>query len=200
MNKKKDSYLGYNIVSNILKFAGNIWFGGKVIGKENIPKNGPCILAGNHESNFDAYLLFKGSKRPIHILGKIELFKGPFGFFFKMMHLIPVDRKNKNPLAKEKSLEILNDGKVLAIFPEGTFHKKDIILPFKPGAISFATKSGAPIIPFSIVGTFKFRSHPIIKFGKPIYINEINSEDKVKYLEDIVRNMIIYLKNSKENL
>ncbi|MBO7208202.1 MAG: 1-acyl-sn-glycerol-3-phosphate acyltransferase, partial [Clostridia bacterium] len=56
-----------------------------------------CILEGNHESGFDSYLLFAGTNRPIHFLGKKELFESSFSWFFKMMHLIPVDRKNKNP-------------------------------------------------------------------------------------------------------
>ena len=58
-----------------------------------------------------------------------------------MMHLIPVDRKNKNPEAKSKAIEILNEEKALGIFPEGTYHKEDLLLPFKPGVISFAEKT-----------------------------------------------------------
>ena len=190
----KNSYFGYHVVTSILKLAGHIWFNDKIIGKENIPKEGRCILAGNHESDFDAYLLFCGTKRPIHFLGKKELFEGKMAWFFKMMHLIPVDRKNKNPEAKQAALDILEEEKVIGIFPEGTYHKEDILLPFKPGAISFAEKTGAPIIPFAIVSDFKFRSKTIIKFGKPIYINKVKAEDKVKYLEDTVRKMIVELK------
>ncbi len=186
----KNSYIGYHIVSGVIKFAGNIWFGAKVYGKENIPKEGACILAGNHLSNNDAYMLYKGTSRPIHFLAKKELFEGHFGWFFKMMHLIPIDRKNKNPLAKEKVMELLSEGKVVGIFPEGTYHKEDILLPFKPGVISFASKSGAPIIPFAMKSTWKFRSHPKIVFGKPIYINKIKSDDKVKYLENVIKDMI----------
>jgi len=114
-----------------------------------------------------------------------------------------VDRKNKNPEAKAKAIEILEQEKVLGIFPEGTYHKEDLLLPFKPGVISFAEKTGVPIIPFAMDSTFKFRCRPVIKFGKPIYINKIKAKDKVSYLEEIVRNMLIELKrdrkiNSKE--
>ncbi len=182
-------YIGYYFWSSLCKLAGNLYFGGKVIGKDNIPKNGACILAGNHTGNFDAYLLFKGTNRPIHIIGKKELFEGPFKWLFKTMHLIPVDRKSKNPKAKEEALKILEEEKILGIFPEGTFHKNDILLPFKPGVISFALKSNAPIIPFAITNQFKFRSHPTIEFGKPIYIDKIK-EDKLTYLENTIKNMI----------
>lgn len=196
--KNNNSYLGYNIVSRILKLAGYIWFGCKVIGKENIPKEGRCILAGNHLSDVDAYLLFSGTTRPIHFLGKKELFNGSFAWFFRMMHLIPVDRKNKNPEAKQAAIDILESEKVIGIFPEGTYHKEDLLLPFKPGVISFAEKTGAPIIPFAIDSTFKFRCKPVIKFGKPIYVNKVRAKDKVAYLEKVVRNMLIELKENKK--
>lgn len=196
--KQSNSYLGYHIVSKILRFAGFVWLGEKVYGKEFIPKNGKCILAGNHLSNFDAYLLFAGTNRPIHFIAKKELFEGKFAWFFKMMHLIPVDRKNKNPEARKKAIEILNEEKVVGIFPEGTYHKEDLLLPFKPGVIDFAEKTGAPIIPFAMDSTFKFRCNPKIKFGEPIYVNKIKEKDKVAYLEKVVRNMLNELKENKK--
>ena len=198
MKKNNGNYIGYHIVSQILKFAGLIWFGGKIIGKNNIPKKGACILAGNHLSDFDAYLLFAGTNRPVHFLGKKELFEGKMAWFFKMMHLIPVDRKNKNPEARKKAIEILNEEKVVGIFPEGTYHKEDLLLPFKPGVIDFAEKTGAPIIPFAMDSTFKFRCNPKIKFGEPIYVNKIKEKDKVAYLEKVVRNMLNELKENKK--
>ena len=182
--------MGYKIISKLIVLLGNIWFGGKVLGKENIPKKGRVILAGNHTGNFDSYLLFKSTNRTIHILGKIELFKSPFGFIFKMMKLIPVDRKGDTSTAKEMTINLLNNDEVIGIFPEGTFHKKDILLPFKPGVISFATKTNSLIIPFAITGEFKFRGHPTIKWGQPIDIKKINS-DKVEYLENVVKDLMI---------
>lgn len=190
---KKNRYIGYKVVSNIIKFVGNIWFGGKAYGKENIPSKGRCILAGNHLSDLDAYMLYKGTKRPIHILSKIELFKGKMAWFFKMMLCIPVDRQNKNPKAKNEVKKILESEEVVAIFPEGTYHKDELLLPFKPGVISFAEKNNAPIIPFAMKNNCKFRSKPKIVFGKPIYVDKIKAKDKVKYLEDIIRKMIVDL-------
>lgn len=168
-----------------------------MLDKYNIPETGSCILAGNHLSNYDAYLLFLSTKREIHIISKKELFETKFGWFFKVMHLIPVDRKNKNPEAKKEAIKLLEENKVLAIFPEGTYHKEDLLLPFKPGVISFAEKTNAPIIPFAIHGEFKFRKKPIIKFGAPINVNEIKEKDKVKYLENVIKNMIIELQEKK---
>ncbi len=187
---KKESYTGYYFWRKLCLIVGNIVFLGRVEGKENIPKEGKCILAGNHTGNFDAYLLFKTTKRPIHIIAKKELFDGPFKWLFKMMHLIPVDRKNKNPEAKNKAIEVLNNEQILGIFPEGTFHKNDLLLPFKPGVISFAEKANASIIPFAILGKFKLWGRPKIIVGKPININTVK-EDKLKYLENIIKELII---------
>ncbi len=189
-SKSNNNYRFYNFITCIVRFAGNIWFGGKVIGKENIPQKGKCILAGNHVSDFDAYLLFSSTKRPIHILGKIELFQGPFAWLFKKMHLIPVDRSTKNPEAIEKGISILLEDKILGIFPEGTYHKNDLLLPFKPGVINFAEKTNSPIIPFAIIGEFKFRSKPIIKIGKPLYLEKIKTKDKLKYFESVIEKML----------
>lgn len=190
MKKKNDNYFFYHFFANILKIAGIIVFGGKIIGKENIPKKDGCILAGNHLSNFDAYLFFLATNRPVHFIAKKELFEGHLGWFFRLMHLIPVDRTKPNPKAKEIVLDLLKKKQIIAIFPEGTYHKKDLLLPFKPGAISYAEHSGAPIIPFAIISTFKFRCQPKIIFGKPIDVQKIKG-DKVKYLENVVRNLII---------
>lgn len=189
--KYHNHYKFYHLGSFLVCFLGDIYFGGKVLGKENIPVNGRCILAGNHTSNFDSYLLFKATKRPIHIVAKKELLESRLGIIFKWMHLIPVDRKNKNPEAKKEVIDLLNDDKIIGIFPEGTFPKDDKgnLLPFKPGVISFAEKANAPIIPFAIVGNFKFRSRPQIIFGNPLDINKIK-EDKLTYLQNLIQNMV----------
>lgn len=194
--KRSDNYIFYHIVSHIFVFLGHLVFWDKILGKENIPKDKSCILAGNHTSIFDSYLLFRSTNRPIHFIAKKELFKGPFSFIFKNMHLIPVDREHKNEEAKDYALELLKRNKIIGIFPEGTYHdkdsksKKELLLPFKPGAVSFSLKSGSPIIPFAIIGKFRLFSKPKIVFGKPIYINKIDG-DKIKYLENIIKDLIL---------
>ncbi len=189
---KKNNYKFYHFARVIVKLVGNLYFGGKIIGKENIPTNGSCILAGNHESNFDSYLLLASTKRPIHFLGKKELFESPFSFIFKLMHLIPVDRKAKNPEARRVAIELLQNGAVIGIFPEGTFRNKtDLILPFKPGVVDFALKTNSLIVPFAIIGQFKFRSHPTIVFGTPLDITKVEEPDKVKYFEQVIKDMLI---------
>lgn len=191
--KKNDNYFSYHFFSSILKFVGNIVYGGKVIGKENLNIDNGFVLAGNHVSSVDCYLFYKSLKRPIYTIGKKELYDSKLAWFFKIMNVIPVDRKNKNPKAKEEAINKLKDGNIILIFPEGTFHKKEgeLLLPFKPGAIDFSIKADVPIVPFAIISKFKFRCNPKIVFGKPFYAKDIKEEDRIKYLEDVVRNLII---------
>ena len=88
----------------------------KVIGAERIPENGKIILAGNHKHALDPILVDICTKRTVHALAKSELFKGPFGPFFKAIGAISVDLDaNKNPEAYERAKVILRNGGVINI-------------------------------------------------------------------------------------
>ena len=163
----------------------------KYIGLENIPKTDAVILAGNHTSNLDALLLMSSTKRTIHFLAKIELFKGIKKYFFQNLGIIPVDRSKKNPQAIEKSNEYLKQGKIIGIFPEGTINRtKDIIMPFKKGAVRIADTNNTHIVPFSITGKYKIlRKNIKICFGKPYKVTG-NIEEDNKILENKIIDLI----------
>lgn len=163
----------------------------KYLNKEYLPQEGPVILAGNHTSHLDPLLLMSSTNRVIHFLGKIELFKGPKKYFFNSVGVIPVDRKNKNPKAIKESNEYLLSGNIIGIFPEGTINRtKEIIMPFKKGAVKMAAKTNTQIIPFSITGKYKpFRKSVIICFGKPYNVTGEAEKDN-KILEDKIIKLI----------
>jgi hypothetical protein len=81
----------------------------KIEGKENIKNSGRIILAGNHTNDFDAPLLISSTKRNIHFLAKIELFRGIKKIFFDNMGLIPVDRSRKNHNVLENAYNYLKN-------------------------------------------------------------------------------------------
>ena len=144
-------------------------------GRNNIPKSGSVILAGNHTNNLDAAIMLAGPKRVVHMLAKKELFKSKISnAFFRSMGCIPVDRKIHDENAKSEAIEVLKNNEVIGIFPEGTVNRtNDIILPFKYGAVSFAKKTGAYIVPFTITGKYKlFRKSIKITYGKPYKVND----------------------------
>lgn len=162
-------------------------------GRNNIPKTGSVILAGNHTNNLDAAIMLAGPKRVVHMLAKKELFKSKISnAFFRSMGCIPVDRKIHDENAKSEAIEVLKNNEVIGIFPEGTVNRTDdIILPFKYGAVSFAKKTGAYIVPFTITGKYKlFRRSIKITYGKPYKVtNDLEIENKK--LMNIITKMLI---------
>lgn len=117
---KENNRFAYKFFRIVL---GNIfmpYYRPKVYNKEVIPKTGPIIICGNHQHLFDQNIACFSTKRVIHYLSKIEHLNGKFGWFFKMAGCIGVDRQAHDGLAKNKALELLNDGYAIGIFPEGT--------------------------------------------------------------------------------
>lgn len=162
-------------------------------GRNNIPKSGSVILAGNHTNNLDAAIMLAGPKRVVHMLAKKELFKSKISnAFFRSMGCIPVDRKIHDENAKSEAIEVLKNNEVIGIFPEGTVNRtNDIILPFKYGAVSFAKKTGAYIVPFAITGKYKlFRRSIKITYGKPYKVTD-DLEIENKKLMNIITKMLI---------
>jgi len=160
-------------------------------GTENIPKKEACLLVANHTAKLDPLLIMACTNRWVSYLGKIELFKGIKKYFFKAVGVIAVDRKKSNPEALKNAISHLNRNGVIGIFPEGTINRtKDVIMPFKYGAVKMAKESGAWIVPVAITGKYRlFKKDIMIEFGKSYkVIGEIDDENKK--LEKIVRKMI----------
>lgn len=110
------------------------------------------------------------------MMAKKELFESKFtNFFFRNMGCIPVNRSIHDKDAKNEAVEVLKNNEVLGIFPEGTVNKtNEIVLPFKYGAVSFAKKTNAYIVPFAITGKYKiFRRSIKITYGKPYKVKKI---------------------------
>ena len=161
------------------------------INKNNIPKEGAVILAGNHTSKLDPLLLMSSTNRCIHFLAKIELFSGIKKIFFQNLGIIPVDRKRKNPEAINLANKYLFDNKLIGIFPESTINKtENIIMPFKYGAVKMAKETNCNIIPFAITNKYKMlKKSVIITFGKPYKVSK-NIETENKILEEKVTKLI----------
>lgn len=171
----KESIL-YIILRPIVNIYVKLILKPKYIGLDNIPSNGRVILSGNHTHMLDAILLMSTTKRPIHFLAKKELWKFPSGILFGHMGLIPVDRSKKSPDSLAMAKKYLDSDKIVLIFPEGTREKeKGKLLPFKMGTVKLAYDTDTKIVPFSIIGDYKFRSKNLkIIFGKPFKVNDLS--------------------------
>lgn len=184
----------YRGVRPIIRFLFNIIYRPTYLGLENIKEDGRCVLVGNHTSNLDCLLLISSTKRTIHFLAKDSLAKGWWKKIFLGMGIIPVDRTIHDKNALEKAITALNEEKVIGIFPEGTINKtKDIVMPFKIGAVKMARDTDSPIIPFTIKNKYKiFRRSVVIEFYKPYQIttkNEDLSEENRKLMNIISKEL-----------
>ena len=182
----------YRIVRPIIKILFNFIFKPTYIGLENIPKEEKCILVGNHTSNLDCLLLISSTKRTIHFLAKDSLIKGFKKIIFQNMGIIPVNRKIHDKNALNSAIDILEENKVIGIFPEGTINKTDdIIMPFKIGAVKMASTTNSTLVPFTIKNKYKvFKKSVILEFYKPYKINTQKRDltDENKHLMNIISN------------
>ena len=173
MNKCGKDTLFYRIVKPLLVFLIYILFRPTVVGRENIPKEGPLVLAGNHTKWLDPEMLCAVvKKRQVHFLAKIELFQGPVSIIAKGMGAIPVDRKNHDKKALSNAVDSLKEGLCIGIFPEGTINRTDdVIMPFKIGAVKMSHEANAKLIPFVITGKYRlFRKGIKVEFLKEIKV------------------------------
>ena len=195
---KKDKMYMYRFLKPVLGLIFKLYYNPKIIGKENILKEGSILIVGNHKHLFDQCLAIIATKRPIHYMAKKEYFKGKFAWFFKMVGCIPVDRSRKDENAKKKALEVLNNGYALGLFPEGTRNKTEqFLLPFKYGAVSMANKTDSYLVPFGITGDYKFRSKNLmIRFGKPFKADDDLEKANKKLEAEVEKLMRENLKNS----
>jgi len=153
----------------------------KIEGIENIPQDRPLVMASNHRSYADPVILTIPMKRPVTYMAKEELFKNKlFGWFITKLGAFPVRRGAGDMQVIEDSIGILNSGRNLVIFPEGTRSKDGKVGKGKTGVALIAAKSGADVIPCGIIfegEKLKFRSKLTLRFGKVIPAEEIAVED-----------------------
>lgn len=163
----------YTIVKTIFKLMFAVGLRLKVEGTENIPKEGPLVIACNHLSLLDPPVLGTAATRKVHFMAKEELFVPVLGTIYKILGAFPVRRGGADRAAIKHGIEILESGQVLAIFPEGTRSKTGKLGKAQPGALMMASKAKATIVPACIIGTDYKRHGRIwpkvtVRFGKPI--------------------------------
>ena len=147
----------YKVARPFLKALFYFLFQPRIKGKENIPKEGGAVIAGNHVFVFDPALIGCCTKRCMHFLAKAEIYNTKFiSYLMNKAGMIPVHRQRKDHAALEAAEEYLENGALIGIFPESTIIKpKGVrILPFKMGAIKMAYDTKVPIVPVSINGKY----------------------------------------------
>lgn len=185
--KKNKAWL-YPIARPFITLWFKFCYHPKSYNKEVIPKNGRVIFCGNHRHAFDQFPVCLSTKRTIYWMAKKEYFDSKFGWFFRAVGCISVNRSIHDKKAKEEAIEVLENDFALGLFPEGTRNKtKEDLMEFKFGAVSLAKKTNSPIIPFAINGEYKlFTKNLRVTFGKSFYVKDMTLEEANKKLRDTI--------------
>ncbi|CAM5257284.1 hypothetical protein SVIOM74S_06996 [Streptomyces violarus] len=182
--------LKYVLLGPLLRLV----FRPRIEGLEHVPAEGAAIVAGNHLSFSDHFLMPAVLKRRITFLAKAEYFTGPgikgrlTASFFRSAGQIPVDRSGKDAgqAAIREGLGVLSKDELLGIYPEGTRSHDGRLYKGKVGVAVMALKAGVPVIPCAMIGTFEAQPpgkvipnvHPVvIRFGKPLDFSRYEGPD-----------------------
>ncbi|MDA1036632.1 MAG: lysophospholipid acyltransferase family protein [Chloroflexi bacterium] len=125
----------------------------EVVGLKNVPRDGALLIACNHQNYADPAVLVYAIDRPIWFMAKRSLFRGRFlSFFFRNVHVFPVDRDGRDFEALRWAQETLDKGRALVVFPEGT-RSPGALKRGQDGLAYIALRTGATILPVAITGT-----------------------------------------------
>lgn len=168
----------YKVLGIIVMAIFKLYYNLSFEGRENIPKDGSNIFASNHRSYTDPVLIALPTRVPCSFMAKEELFKQ--NIFFKWLitafGAFPVTRGKGDTAAIDLSMEKLNKGRNLVIFPEGTRSKDGTVGKGKTGVALIAALAQVPVVPVGInfEGKLKFRKKIVVRFGKPINAEKLN--------------------------
>ena len=179
----------------------------RVVNPENIPKSGGGVIASNHLSHLDGIIINSitafHTRRKINFLAAEDVYNKNFLFRFlcDLGNCIPVKRATSDRVALLKVIKLLKKGNLCGLFPEGQRSRDGKMAEAKLGVAIMALKSGSPIIPLAIKGTFeafprktKFPkpAKVSLKFGKALSydIEKKPSKERINYVKDEIMNNI----------
>ncbi|MES9506228.1 lysophospholipid acyltransferase family protein [Streptomyces sp. NPDC000609] len=197
--------LKYIVIGPLLR----LFFRPRIEGLEHIPEEGAAIVAGNHLSFSDHFLMPAILKRRITFLAKAEYFTGPgvkgrlTAAFFRGIGQIPVDRSGKEAgqAAIREGLGVLSKGELLGIYPEGTRSHDGRLYKGKVGVAVMAIRAQVPVVPCAMVGTFEIQPpgqvvprirRVTIRFGEPLDFSRYAGMDNQKAAIRAVTDEIMY--------
>ena len=156
----------------------------KRMGREHIPSTGPVILAANHRSFFDPFVLGTMTRRPVYYVAKQELFtySRVLSWLLNALGAFPVDRGHGDRDTIETAEAILNRGDIVLMFPEGTRTRPGSLGKPKRGVGRLALETGAPVVPIAIIGTediresWRIRPRKVrVRAGRPLHFPKIDN-------------------------
>ncbi len=171
----------YWLVRAVLQPFFRIYFRLSRIGRDHIPADGPVIVAANHRSFLDPFVIATMARRPMYYVAKKEMFKrGWQSWILNALGAFPVDRGAGDAEMIETAKAILGRGEIVLIFPEGTRIRPGSLGKPKRGVGRLALETGAPVVPVAVIGTeairrgWRIRPRKVrIRAGRPLRFPQV---------------------------
>jgi 1-acyl-sn-glycerol-3-phosphate acyltransferase len=153
-----------------------VYFRMQRIGREHLPRTGPLLLASNHRSFLDPFVIGTMARRPVYYMAKRELFEKRWqAWVLNALGAFPVDRGAGNRGAMDTARTILERGDCVVVFPEGTRTRPGPLGEPRRGVGRLALETGAPVVPIAVIGTedvrrgWRIRPRKVrIRAGRPL--------------------------------
>jgi glycerol-3-phosphate dehydrogenase (NAD(P)+) len=176
----------YGIIRILFQPFFHIYFRMERIGREHIPRRGPVIIASNHRSFLDPFVIATMARRPMYYVAKQEMFANRWrSWVLGALGAFPVVRGAGDTDFIETAKAILARGDIVLIFPEGTRTRPGTLGKPRRGVGRLALEAGAPVIPVAVIGTetvrrgWRIRPHKVrIRAGRPLRFPQIDAPSK----------------------
>ncbi|MEJ1973218.1 MAG: lysophospholipid acyltransferase family protein [Lacunisphaera sp.] len=149
------------------------WFRGEVVGTDNFPTDGPFLIASNHASHFDPPLVGCHVPRQMRFFARKNLWNNKLlAWWLNEVETIPVERDSGDVGAIKRVLQALKENRAVVLFPEGTRTPDGLLQKAKAGVGLLACKTGVPVVPCHVYGSFEAfgKGITVPRFGTPIDI------------------------------
>lgn len=190
----------YQFIKTILWALCKVFFRLRLEGREHEPTRGPFIVAANHASAIDPPIVGIALKHQAAYMAKHELLHTPvLGPLLRSVGVFPVRRGEPDRKAIRRSLEVLDSGGVLVMFPEGTRSPDGRLQAPEPGAAMIALRTGAPVLPAVVINSHRILPkrarwpsllQVTVRFGPPLTVPKIEGRLDHETLEEWGRRII----------
>ena len=194
----------WKMAQTITRVFTTVMFDLKVYGRDNVPDEGGALMISNHQSNLDPAILGVQLRRPMSYLAKSELWDNrALGWLITNLNAFPVRQGAGDVGAIKETINRLQEGHLLNIYPEGSRTKDGELLPIQAGFALVVRKAKVPVIPAVIDGSYKAwrrgtslpQAHPIrVLIGKPLMLHDMKPREMVGLIDRLFREMLAELR------